>query len=77
MKITQKQKLQEDRILTKHYALSVMQIDLNSFKIVNKGLNYSRDQIIFEGRQKDGYHQGYFPHFIPPPPPISLALNRL
>ena len=73
MKVTRKQKLHEDRILTRLYALSVMQIGLNSFKIVNKGLNYCRDQISLEGRQKDGYHPGYVPHStLPPPPPLRF-----
>ena len=76
VKITRKQKLHEDRILNRLYALSVMQIGLNSFKIVNKGLNYCRDHISSERRQKDGYYQGYFPHSIPssPRPPFVWPL---
>ena len=46
------------------------------FKIITKGLNYGRDQLLSEGRQKDGYHQGFPLTPFLSSPPICLALNR-
>ena len=77
VKIPQNQKLHKDRILTRLFTLSQWcKQAWTLFKIVNEGLNYSRNQIIFEERQKDGYHQDFFP-FTPFPPPPSFVWKKL